>query len=1005
MIKWTKLLSRISLLVSLSGACVFAAAPPAPQGFISGKAFTNITGTAISALTNLARFPSGPDGLYFLPYFEWNAGGDISVAAPQFGDNYGAQMVGYFYPPATGNYVFWMASDDNGVLYLSTDSDPAHKKLIARETVYSNAREYFSSAGASALADKDSSQFAASEWPDKDPNTGLAVITLQANQPYYIEAISKEGAGGDHLSVAVQDPNFTIDSSAPIPGQFLSSDRTNGPVQISRQPQSITVPERGSGSFSVMADGTPPYTFQWRKEGADILDATSLTYTVSNVTMADNGAKFSVVVTGGEGTATSQDAVLTVEPDVELPKIVSVKGSPNLTEVTVTFSEPVDATTGAAAANYQISSSAGPLNITGVTVSANGTQATLTTATQTLGTKYTLLVNNVKDTAATPNTIAANSKVVFFPTGRVVETNGFIVFEAENFDRNLDDLWVKDTARGTPSGGVSMVNPNGAGGSESATQLEYDVEFKQTATYKVWYLASGDNGNDDSIWFHIDGDRPVERATGNQASMTGFSGALNFVWRSDAQDAPDPFTVDIATPGVHVVGIARREDGAYIDKMILTTDMAYTPTGFGPPETREGAPGIPTVTLSAPTAGQTFAAGNSATLSAQAAGSSGLDIVKVQFTTNDVVVGEGTRTNATDSFTFTWTNLVQGVYGIRAIAYDELGQSTISDSVAIEVTGASQKPKVAWVSFHPADNQPSNNAKTAGFTNAPDAAYTALLRTNGYDVTRFLTSGTPDTNVLNTFDLVIISRSVPSGDYQDPAETLAWNTRLTAPTIVMSGYIIRLTRLGLATADTPIPDTIAPITLTVTDTNHPIFKGVQFDANNTMVNNFAELQTFNGTTERGISVVTAPLAGAPTILATVGTASDPAFGGPIIAEWKAGDTTGNARGDVLGGDRLLFLSGSREHNGLTSDGAGIFDLTPDGAKLFINAVNYMAGVTGQPPAPAIAVSGNASGLSITFTGTLEAADSIDGPWTTLTGVTSPYPVSATGPVKFFRSQQ
>jgi hypothetical protein len=254
--------------------------------------------------------------------------------------------------------------------------------------------------------------------------------------------------------------------------------------------------------------------------------------------MTDNGAKFSVVVTGGEGTATSQDAVLTVTPDADLPKIVAVQGSSNLTEVTVTFSEPVDATTGAAAANYQISSAAGPLTITGVTLSPSGTQATLATATQTLATKYTLLVNNVKDTAATPNIIPSNSKAIFLPTGRVVEANGFIVFEAENFDRNLDDLWVKDTTRGTPSGGVSMVNSNGAGGSETATQLEYDVEFKQVATYKVWYLASGDNSNDDSIWFHIDGERPVERATGNQASMSGFNGALNFVWRSDAQDGP-----------------------------------------------------------------------------------------------------------------------------------------------------------------------------------------------------------------------------------------------------------------------------------------------------------------------------------------------------------------------------------------------------------------------------------------------------------------------------------
>src|SRR3954470_13983914 len=115
--KWTRLLSQIFLAVGLARACAFAAAPATPQGFITGKAFTNVTGTAVAAVTNLARFPDAPDQLYLLPYFEWNAHdiGDISIVAPRYGDNYGAQIAGYFYPPATGNYVFWIASDDNGV--------------------------------------------------------------------------------------------------------------------------------------------------------------------------------------------------------------------------------------------------------------------------------------------------------------------------------------------------------------------------------------------------------------------------------------------------------------------------------------------------------------------------------------------------------------------------------------------------------------------------------------------------------------------------------------------------------------------------------------------------------------------------------------------------------------------------------------------------------------------------------------------------------------------------
>jgi hypothetical protein len=153
-------------------------------------------------------------------------------------------------------------------------------------------------------------------------------------------------------------------------------------------------------------------------------------------------------------------------------------------------------------------------------------------------------------------------------------------------------------------------------------------------------------------------------------------------------------------------------------------------------------------------------------------------------------------------------------------------------------------------------------------------------------------------------------------------------------------------------------------------------------------------------------VITDPVAGAGTVLATVGTARDPAFGGTVIAEWNAGDTTADASADILGGHRLVFLTGSRE-NVITSEGAGIFDLTADGAKMFINAVDYMAGV--QPPTgggtPTIAMSSAGGAITITFTGGLEAADSITGPWSDVTGATSPYTVNTSGTMKFYRTKQ
>jgi len=41
-------------------------------------------------------------------------------------DNYGSRMKGWLVAPVTGTYSFWIAADDQGEFWLSTDSDPAN---------------------------------------------------------------------------------------------------------------------------------------------------------------------------------------------------------------------------------------------------------------------------------------------------------------------------------------------------------------------------------------------------------------------------------------------------------------------------------------------------------------------------------------------------------------------------------------------------------------------------------------------------------------------------------------------------------------------------------------------------------------------------------------------------------------------------------------------------------------------------------------------------------------
>jgi uncharacterized delta-60 repeat protein len=82
---------------------------------------------------------------------------------------------------------------------------------------------------------------------------------------------------------------------------------------VTQAPRSTTVPEGQSATFGVEATGTAPLSYQWRRDGAEIAGATSESYTLSNVTLGDHGARFDVIVANAAGTTQSGVATLTVE--------------------------------------------------------------------------------------------------------------------------------------------------------------------------------------------------------------------------------------------------------------------------------------------------------------------------------------------------------------------------------------------------------------------------------------------------------------------------------------------------------------------------------------------------------------------------------------------------------------------------------------------------------------------------------------------------------------------
>ena len=88
----------------------------------------------------------------------------------------------------------------------------------------------------------------------------------------------------------------------------------------------------------------------------------------------------------------------------------------------------------------------------------------------------------------------------------------------------------------------------------------------------------------------------------------------------------------------------------------------------------------PTVSLAAPTAGSSFDAPASITLTANAADSDG-SIAYVEFYSGAMLLSAVT----TPPYSYTWSNVVAGSYTLHAKAYDNLGAATDSASIGITV--------------------------------------------------------------------------------------------------------------------------------------------------------------------------------------------------------------------------------------------------------------------------------------------------------------------------------
>lgn len=107
----------------------------------------------------------------------------------------------------------------------------------------------------------------------------------------------------------------TGDAAFTCPAIAVGTAVIGGAPIIVRQPASLSLTVGQTALFTVKAISNDALAYQWKKNGADIADATASTYAIGAVQTTDQ-ASYTVVITSAFGTATSTAATLTVTSNV-----------------------------------------------------------------------------------------------------------------------------------------------------------------------------------------------------------------------------------------------------------------------------------------------------------------------------------------------------------------------------------------------------------------------------------------------------------------------------------------------------------------------------------------------------------------------------------------------------------------------------------------------------------------------------------------------------------------
>ena len=166
------------------------------------------------------------------------------------------------------------------------------------------------------------------------------------------------------------------------------------------------------------------------------------------------------------------------------------------------------------------------------------------------------------------------------------EGDNLLVLEAEHFtgkeDRS-DHAWTVTTAIADATGGAAVVaSPNNGltilkDWTTLSPRIDFAVEFVKPGKHYLWVRAWAETDKDNSVHAGLDG------AESKTSSHIAYAAGKKWYWTNKSYDN-QTMTLNVPAAGPHVFNLWMREDGAVIDRVVLTPNAKYVPKDAGPPE-------------------------------------------------------------------------------------------------------------------------------------------------------------------------------------------------------------------------------------------------------------------------------------------------------------------------------------------------------------------------------------------------------------------------------------